>query len=176
MNYGECVTSNVLVPNPRYGICREAEPRLEMSLQDEALIVVNGLMLFKACGDTVGLALHETRLQGGVIELATWYEINYDNSQPNQNEIIRQAFIAGETHVQLPGVTRWHMLRAVIKESLTTNDDLTERLNKAANSLTKNKQLPDSIDRQDYFDDNMLYFKRVRNLGIGLTSFTKLVD
>ena len=170
MSSAESVGINVIVPNRHHGICQEAEPRLEVSLHDEALIVVNDLMLVKACGDTVGLPLHGERLQGGDIQLASWYEINYTDSTQDEIGIIREAFIAGETRVNLPGITRWHMLRPVAKERLTSTDDITERINKAVGKLAKDKSLPNSIDRQTYFDDNMLYFKRVRELGIGIVA------
>lgn len=159
-------TRNELVPNLRgLGLCSRAEPRLTKALADRAFVVVNGLMLVKAFGDLVGLALKEISLPGGKTESGAWYEIEYnrygsvgpDNSDWWKKDAIQSTFLKGGSQLDIPGVTGWLKLRDVRFGEVGLSEGLFQTIQSTASNLHDNIPMPDNLSRAEYFRQGMFY-------------------
>lgn len=166
LTHNEIEFQNEIVPNFRkLGLCSLAEPRLIEAFNDDAFVVVNGLMLVKTSGDTVGIPLRENALSGGGPELNAWYEIDYGGpigSGSGHNEwykrtAIRNAFIQGETHISFSGVTKWLKLRQVRVDEVCPGEDLSRKAREAAEGLQQGRAMPDGLTRKEYLNRYLIY-------------------
>jgi hypothetical protein len=155
-NPAETTSTNELVPNFReLCLCSLGETRLVEAFTDEAFVVVNGLMLVKGAGETVGIPLRKETSSGGRIEPTAWYEIDYGALEWDKRSAIRASFIQGETHINLPGVTKWFKLRDVKVDEVCPGEDLTQKAQEAAERLRPGTPMPAGISRRDYLNRHL---------------------
>lgn len=128
------------------------------ALDDAALIVVNGLMAVKCAGDTVGVPLREEDLPGGRTVLTAWYGIDYggrDGDEWYKRTAIRDAFVCGETHIDLPGVTNWILLREVKTGRVTPGGNFIETVRGVADALRPGARKIAGLSRLDYLNRHL---------------------
>ncbi|GHP00640.1 hypothetical protein KSF_106870 [Reticulibacter mediterranei] len=99
----------VLPTYSNWFLCSAAERRLKLSMDDQAVLLVNDALLLKFNGKMSGLALHTTLLADGTqLMEGCWY------APIDQREAIRDAFDRGESRLSLEG--QWTFIR-VLKDS-----------------------------------------------------------
>ena len=96
----------VLPANGYWSLCSEAEGRLLKAIRDQAVLLVNDVILLKFCGKLSGVALQTSLLADGTLLLAgCWY------SPIDCLEEIRDAFDRGESRLHVEG--QWTLIRAL---------------------------------------------------------------
>jgi hypothetical protein len=133
------------------GVCPEGEPRLKRALEDSALVVVNGVMAVKLHGDTIGVALEEVDVPGGKLEFGRWYGIDCGRDESWRRHVIQNAFFRGDTHVDLPGTTRWFGMRAIDAYRVCEGPSEVDCVQTAVANLQLDTPMPGGVSREEYF-------------------------
>lgn len=98
----------VLPTYAAWGLCPDAEPRMMRAIQDQAVLLVNGVILVKFWGRLSGLAISNARLADGAqLAEGCWY------APIDQREEIQAAFDRGERHFDCVEGALWAFIREV---------------------------------------------------------------
>lgn len=115
-----------------WGLCVAAEERMLQAMEDQAVLLVNEVLLVKFFGKMSAVALKTTRLTNGTLLVAgCWY------APIDQRAAIRQAFDAGNS--RLRGEGRWVLLRALEEDM---EKDLLEQAQQYADTLPEQLPIP----------------------------------
>jgi hypothetical protein len=128
-------------------LCGEAEPRLERSIRNQAVVLVNGRLLVKFDGKFSALCVETFTTRDGQTFLeGTWYS----PIDTRTRDTIKGSFDSGTAKISLQG-GEWAIMRPLAQSGGKNPEEILEEARQFITTLTD--QLPQSIEglsRGDY--------------------------
>lgn len=130
MSLSSLATFTILPEYSSWHLCSDAENRLLQAIEEQTVVLVNGILLVKFVGKMSGLALSSATCEKGMVVAGNWY------APIDHREDLKMACDRGEKTFHCTERTRWTFIRQLNEANASASTSLLTIATRCAEACT----------------------------------------